>query len=303
MKTSGAVALLATIAAAAAAQPNAASGTRLVNVDGYAVHVQALGLDTRKAGTPVIVFESGARNALEVWGRVPATLAADAPVVAYDRAGLGKSAWDSVTPTPRHVTARLRKLLGAIGAAPPYILVGWSWGGTLMRYFAGYYPSEVAGVVFVDPGPIITESLADKVAPYEAIGAGRAGYDAFWAAFAAVSRSGPPAVRAEFDVFSGLTQKPPAERDLRPMPNVPVVMLVAARYQDLSQFIKVPYDQRAHFEADVRHRIKMLQEWALASPHGTVIVSNTTTHAIPRDDPELVVWATKRVLAASLTSR
>jgi hypothetical protein len=46
----------------------------------------------------------------------------------------------------------------------------------------------------------------------------------------------------------------------------------------------------------VRHRIRQLQEWALDSPHGTLVVSNATTHLVPREDPDLIVWATKRVL-------
>jgi len=76
-----------------------------------------------------------------------------------------------------------------------------------------------------------------------------------------------------------------------------VVILIAAKYLDLSAYVQVPYDPRAHFEADVRHRIKLLQEWALASPRGTLVVSNHATHAIPREDPDLIVWAIKRVLS------
>ncbi len=174
------------------AQPNPAlEGVRMIDLDGRAVRVQAIGLQDRRPGTPVIVFEAGASNSLEVWRGVLPQIASIAPVVAYDRAGLGRSEWDDTTPTPRHVTDRLRRVLRQIGADPPYVLVGFSWGGMLARYFAGYYPSDIVGLVFVDPSPMVTESLADNLTPFEAIGAGRAGFDAYWSSFTSLLADAP----------------------------------------------------------------------------------------------------------------
>jgi pimeloyl-ACP methyl ester carboxylesterase len=270
--------------------------TQMVDVDGHAIRVQFAGLDSRTPGSPVVVFEAGAASTLEVWSGVLPKVATVAPVVAYDRAGLGRSEWDNEPPTPKHVSNRLRRLLERIGAKPPYVLVGYSWGGVLSRYFAGYNPGDVAGLVFVDPGPIVTQSLAARLAPFEAIGAGRGGFDAYWSRLGALFERASPPVRAEVDVFRGLVRLDSADLDLRPVPDVPVVVLVAAKYLPLPM-LQVPFDARAHFEADVRHRIEMLQEWALASPRGTLVVSNHSTHALPREDPDLIVWAVKRVLA------
>ncbi len=269
----------------------------MVDVDGHAVRVQALGLDRRTAGSPVVVFVAGAMNALEVWSSVLPRVATVAPVVAYDRAGLGRSVWDNEPPTPQHVSNRLRRLLERIGAKPPYVLVGYSWGGVLARYFAGYHPGDVAGLVFVDPGPIVTQSLAKRLAPFEAIGAGRAEFDTYWLRLRTLFERAPPAARAEVDVFHGLVQLDSADLDLRPLPDVPVVVLIAAKYLPLPM-LQLPFDAHAHFEADLRHRIEMLQEWALASPRGTLVVSNHSTQAVPREDPDLIVWGVKRVLTA-----
>jgi pimeloyl-ACP methyl ester carboxylesterase len=270
----------------------------MVDVDGHAVRVQAIGLDRRRPGSPIVVFEAGAATGLDVWSSVLPNVASLAPVVAYDRAGLGLSDWDNEPPTPRHVSNRLRRLLERLGAKPPYVLVGYSWGGNLARYFAGYHPGDIAGLVFVDPGPIVTQSLAERIAPFDAIGAGRAGFDAYWSRLGALFERAPPAVRAEVDVFRGLVQLDSAELDLGRIPDVPVVVIIAAKYLPLPM-LQLPFDARAHFEADVRHRIKLLQEWALASPRGTLVVSNHSTHAVPREDPELIVWAIRRVLAAA----
>jgi pimeloyl-ACP methyl ester carboxylesterase len=268
----------------------------MVDLDGHAVRVQAVGLDRRKPGAPVVVFEAGVANSLEIWEGIVPQVAAFAPVVAYDRAGLGSSEWDETTPTPRHVADRLRRLLRQIDAEPPYVPVGYSWGGMLARYFAGYYPGEVSGLVLVDPGPMVTQSLAENLAPFEAIGAGRAEHDAYWSSFASLFERAAPAVRAGFDVFRGLLETDVSGRDLRPVPDVPMVVVIAAKYLALPN-VQLPYDLYAHFQADLRHRIRILQEWTLSSPRGTLVLSNHTTHAVTREDPGLVVWAIERALS------
>lgn len=291
------VSVLASIAASP--QQTARPETRLVDANGRAMRVQSMGLERRRPGSPVVVFEAGATNALEAWGGVLAQVAASAPVIAYDRAGLGQSEWDGVTPTPRHVATRLRLLLQQIRVDPPYVLVGHSWGGMLARYFAGFYPSEVAGLVLVDPAPMVTRSLADNLTPFNAVGAGRVGFDAFWSAFAAFFTRSPPAVREEFAVFSGLLTKDLADRDLRPVPDVPLVVLAAGKYQPMPPSVQLPYDPSAQFEADLRYRLGVFQEWTLGSSRGTLVVAREAGHLIQRDDPALVVWAVRRVLSAT----
>lgn len=280
-----------------AQQSPALAGVRMIDLDGRAVRVQAIGLQDRRPGTPVIVFEAGASNSLEVWRGILPQIASMAPVVAYDRAGLGRSEWDDTSPTPQHVTDRLRRVLRQIGADPPYVLVGFSWGGMLVRYFAGYYPSDVVGLVFVDPGPMVTESLADNLTPFEAIGAGRAGFEAYWSSFTTLLADAPQAVRAENQVLRGLLEMNVADRDLRQIPAVPMVVIVAAKY--LAVPLKVPFDLQGHFQADLRYRLRVFNEWVLASPHGTLVMTNNTTHTVPREDPGLIVSAVQRVLGAS----
>ena len=292
-----AVTLCAVVGQSLQAQQAAVPGVAMVNLDGKAVRMQVLGLQNRRPGTPLVVFEAGATNPVEIWGDILPQVAAIAPVFAYDRAGLGRSEWDNTTPTPLHVADRLRRLLLQIGAEPPYVFVGYSWGGMLARYFAGYYPRAVTGLVLVDPGPMVTQPMGDNLGPFDVIGAGRAGYDAYWSSFAALFEGAAPAVRAEFQVFRRLMEIDLQDRDLRPVPDVPIVVVVAAKYLAVPS-MRLPYDPHAHFEADLRYRLKILQEWALASPRGTLVTSNHTTHAVTRDDPALIVSAVQRILSA-----
>jgi pimeloyl-ACP methyl ester carboxylesterase len=292
------VALLAALAARAEVQdkPAPPPGTRFLDIDGHRVRVQALGLESRRPAEPILVFEAGASNSLDVWSRVMPEAAALAPAIAYDRAGLGQSDWDDQPPTPQRVVARLRQVLERVGASPPYVAVGYSWGAALARYFAADRPGDVKALVFVDPGPIVTDSLDEQLASFEAVGAGRAGYEAYWNAIGALMKKGSPAARAEFQVLRELMDTDVSRRGLKPLPAVPVAVIIAAKPIPLAA-LQLPFDAPAHFEADVRHRIRQLQEWALRAPHGTITVSNSTTHLVPREEPELIVWAIKRVLS------
>lgn len=98
-----------------------------------------------------VVFESGIGATHLNWHRIQGAIAECATTFAYDRAGLGWSCPCITQRTPAHVAAELHELLRAAGASPPYVLVGHSFGGFVMRRFALTWPEEVAGVVLIDP--------------------------------------------------------------------------------------------------------------------------------------------------------
>lgn len=270
---------------------------RTITLDGLQVRVHAAGLERRRPGTPVVVFEAGAGNSLEVWSSVLPRVAEFAPVVAYDRAGLGQSAWDGTTSTPRSVSTRLFRILREVGVDPPFVLVGYSWGGMLVRYAATHQPRGVAGLVLVDPGPMLTLSRSERLAPFDSIGAGRAGYNAYWEVLGKLFNDAPAPVRAEFNMVRGyMAIDATALEPLNPI-TVPAVVLMAAKYMPLPPGAAFPFDGRAHFEVELRQRMRVMHSWLASSPMGTLVLSNHTDHAIPRDDPELIVWAVRRILA------
>ena len=94
---------------------------------------------------------------------LPTRFAALAPAVAYGSRRSRRVArrWACAD---AGVALTLHAILATVGAKPPYVLVGHSWGGLLVRMFVELYPSEVAGLVYIDP--IDVRSPAEEEAYY-----------------------------------------------------------------------------------------------------------------------------------------
>lgn len=112
--------------------------------DGRRLHYMVNG-----SGTPTVVFESGMGFSRSVWGLVQPLVAERARTVVYDRAGTGRSDPDTAPRTLRRITDDLDSLLRALGPGP-FILVGHSWGGPIIRVAAATDPSRIRGIVLVD---------------------------------------------------------------------------------------------------------------------------------------------------------
>ena len=118
---------------------------RLVDVGGRRMHLLCTG-----NGAPTVVLEAGASSFAIDWTLVQGDLARATRVCSYDRAGMGWS--DPSTAGTRASTAPdLHTLLTVAGERPPYVMVGASRGGLFIRAYVADYPTEVVGLVFVDP--------------------------------------------------------------------------------------------------------------------------------------------------------
>jgi pimeloyl-ACP methyl ester carboxylesterase len=131
------------------APPLAAPG-RLVDVGGWRLHINCTGV--ARPSQPTVILESGVGDFSVEWSLVQPRVAEVARVCSYDRAGDG---WSELGPHPRtmrQVVYELHTLLEKAGERPPFVLVGHSYGGWLVRLFASRYPAEIAGMVLVEAG-------------------------------------------------------------------------------------------------------------------------------------------------------
>jgi pimeloyl-ACP methyl ester carboxylesterase len=103
------------------------------------------------SGDATVLFESGIAATNLNWCHIQEQVARMASTASYDRAGLGWSTKCTSPRTPGNIAVELHELLEGAGIKPPYILVGHSFGGLVMRRFAVLYPDEVSSVVLVDP--------------------------------------------------------------------------------------------------------------------------------------------------------
>ncbi|MFL5620363.1 MAG: alpha/beta hydrolase [Gemmatimonadaceae bacterium] len=123
---------------------------RLVDVGGWRLHLNCSGV--ARPSQQTVILEAGLGDFSVEWSLVQPGVARFARVCSYDRAGDG---WSDIGPHPRtfrQIVYELHTLLERAGERPPFVLVGHSYGGWLVRQYQSTYPSEVAGMVLVEAG-------------------------------------------------------------------------------------------------------------------------------------------------------
>jgi pimeloyl-ACP methyl ester carboxylesterase len=118
---------------------------KLVNLGGHRLHVNCTG-----SMSPTVVVESGLGDFSFDWILVQSQVSRFTRICTYDRAGY---AWSDPGPKPRtfaQINLELYDALSKLKEQGPFVLVGHSYGGPVVRNYAATYPHEVAGMVLVD---------------------------------------------------------------------------------------------------------------------------------------------------------
>ena len=118
------------------------------NVNGQTLHLNCVG--SEQDDEPTVIFESGMGNSSISWHKVVEQASKSHHICTYDRPGLGWSQASAQTQTFEQTVKNLHDLLQTANVQPPYVMVGHSIGGILIRDFAQAYPEKVVGMVLVD---------------------------------------------------------------------------------------------------------------------------------------------------------
>jgi len=102
------------------------------------------------SGSPTVVLEAGLGGDTHSWQEVQPHVGRSTRTCAYDRAGIGSSVRRPGVHDASDDVGDLQRLLAGAHLDPPYVLVGHSYGGLLIRLFAQSHPEETAGLVLVD---------------------------------------------------------------------------------------------------------------------------------------------------------
>jgi pimeloyl-ACP methyl ester carboxylesterase len=268
-----------------------------VVVSGHAVHLDVRRPPRTNRG-PAIVFESGLGTAGTTdWTSVLPRLCGVERCVRYDRPGYGASDDDGEAPTLRHVATVLHGALMAAGVTPPYVLVGHSLGGARIRMFAGLYPNDVAGLVFVDPTPDFTRIPDDLQEIFLPLGLGRKEQEEMESMQQPPAASLPKSIAAEATMSSAMVDSQFADiRALPPLPDVPVVVLVGGSDAEWPASLPVSFDMHRWVRQWLDVRNASLRRFADGVRRGTFLETMRSSHNIQRSEPELVVWAVQRAL-------
>ena len=202
------------------------------------------------------------------WSPVQSSIAEFARACAYGRAGEGYSS--SVPPhqSMQAIAGDLRALPDAAGIEGPYVMVGHSLGGRLVRPFANTYPDVVVGMVLVDPGhEAFLTRAQETLTPDE------------WTQYT-----------ANGVVFR--MQEMEKTADTGPPGDFPLVVLSASGYIDHPS-LSSEADEKLHLLLVTLHK-----ELVALSPKGTHIMAENSGHGIQYDRPELIVDAISQVVEA-----
>jgi pimeloyl-ACP methyl ester carboxylesterase len=281
---------------------------QMVDVGGRRLHVLCKG----PASGPTVVIEQGAGSPSILWWPIQNQVATFARVCTYDRAGY---LWSDDAGRTRSLAERATDLHAVLVGAHvpgPYVMVGHSFGGPLIRLFAQRYPKAVAGMVLVDTpeeGVILRASYNDYVT--------KMGY--FAKGLEAASRIGLTRIASlfltevprglskhDFDALKALAVRPAFFRAMADDPasfsREPDVLRALSGAGSLGDkpLVVITHGQRFPGPAavledgwlDGQHRLAAL------SRRGTLIVAEHSNHMVQSDQPEIVVDAIRRVYDA-----
>jgi pimeloyl-ACP methyl ester carboxylesterase len=224
---------------------------------------------------------------------VQALLSTRVRTCAYDRAGSG---WSEPGPTPRTLRQEvfeLHALLEKAAVPGPYILVGQSLGGLLVRLYTGQYGSNVLGVVLVDPtheSSVLYRLKEGRWVRLRELATGRAipeprrgdGSD---------RQEGPEDdyLAEEFQQIHLARQKNP-----QPFGNRPLIVLAAGRRpappgvsEEVWARLKVEKDEQVRDQASLSQNSKFQ-------------LDPSSGHNLHLENPELVARAIEEVMAAAV---
>lgn len=265
MRRPSAWAAVAAGAILSAAGPAGAAAHR-VDVGGFKLNLRCDG-----EGSPAVVLDAGAGDTGATWDWVVPDVKKVTRVCVYDRAGLGKSDPGPKPRTSERIVGELRDLLVRGRVAPPYVMVGHSFGGLNVRLYAARNPDQVAGLVLVDATPVEYPGLEGSLlttAEREKLRTARA-----------------VAPQALLDEIDSMPESAASVRAAPPRPTLPVVVLTATHSTASPAFRKAWTD--------------MQQRMAAGFPHGRQVLAERSDHYIQFDQPELVVAAIKETVAAA----
>lgn len=256
--------------------------SQLVKINGKAQQIFDLG-----AGKPVIVLVAGFGDALTSYDGLQKSLSKITRTISYDRAGLGKSELTVRNRSLDTLTFELNEILTKRKISEPFILVGHSYGGHIVRYFAHLYPEKVGGIVLIDPSVEYLDNeirrlkSAAEIKSYDSLY--EFGRDPSW----------PEGLKREADYFRSNENHMKTKKVMFPT-NVPTTVITA---------MNMPESSRSFLKGVSKMKVDLHKGWAESFPHIRHVLAERSGHYVHYDEPELVINEIKTIVETITTKR
>ncbi len=230
-------------------------------------------------GEPTIVFLTGKGRPQTDFKKVYNKIKKTYQIFSYDRAGLGQSEAFKNERTVDTMAYELHELLVKEKIKPPYILVGHSLGGHIMRCFVNMYPNTVSGLVFVEPAHeyefkngLEIRSDSDKVVFIDQ-------YKKYLR-FPGRTKGHNAESKQCFDFDSlGFSANSRIVKDLKLPTDIPITVLISTQ----------PDVENAYIEKELEYKTKFFENWKVLNPKTKVITTSKSGHFIQMNEPSLVI--------------
>lgn len=249
---------------------------QLVDIGGYRLDIARDG-----TGSPAVVFEAGLGDSLDTWSPILPTIAKSATVIAYSRAGFGRSEAGPADRSAGEEVKELHELLTRLHLPMPLVLVGRSYGSILVRLYTSRYPKDVAGLVLVEgthEQQVKRWGMIDSSYP----AAFRRFYDS-------VLKTMPEGAQAAEVRETVRIQAVGGVAGLTPLPDIPIAVITSMKADP-----KAPY-VNGRPEGHVVWRA-LHEEWFQRSRNGLHIETTHSGHDTQHEEPQLVIDAIQFVL-------
>jgi pimeloyl-ACP methyl ester carboxylesterase len=241
---------------------------KMIDVGGRSLHCCVHG-----KGFPTVVLVSGFGAPQAYWNPVVPDLASQTTVLTYDRAGIGKSEIGELPTHGTQAATDLHTLLNKLNLPKPYIVIGHSYGGSVVRLFASIYPDDIGGIILEDSqheGILEEQRKILEGKDLEQL-------EEMVSRFAT-----PDNPKTEGD-YRYITME--QVKNSKPLPHIPFVVLTAG---DRSKGMPPIFSERANKKM-AELGIEMQKKLAAMIPGGKHIIVNDVGHNMHLEKPEALI--------------
>jgi len=242
-----------------------------VNIGDYSINYKDSG-----KGKHTIILETGLGMSSDTWTEIQAKLAENYRAISYDRAGYGKSENAKAARKVDNIAKDLKLLLEKTEAPAPYILVGHSLGGYVIRKFAEMYPEKVSGMVMIDSyHEDLFKMLKDSVSEKD------------WNKYLGVETNAKDTLKGQESEKVELMETVLSNEMFKIPNHIPVYVLTSLEpMEDTSSFVNVTMNLHE----------KLSLSFVLDNENVNQTITKSTGHFIYLEEPELLIGAVENVV-------